>query len=361
MAVEAPVPWDKVTTLDGIESDTSPPPLNILIIGSGPFASDTLAEILEDGHHIVGVGTPKDRDGKSDPLKTSAKELGISNTFNQGELQKESFADEISSMKPDLIIGANLTATIKPHVYNSAPAGMIAFHPSFLPEYKGRNAINEQLIDGAERYGNPYPDTDLFGLTCYRIEDDGDPSKLDSGRIIGQVMIEDPNHHNAGSIYREVLADIGVRLMRDSVRKIANEYAEGKVYSGEEQSSEGSYDYPHTKQDAQIDWNKSAEEIDNLIRGSQNTPGAWTKFEGLPIPITLFDSSKVYGPTLNPGKVTIDDNGMTIEAGQGLVFVKTLQEEGQDASGKKKPRMNPFAYTHQNGNDLSHFEAKSQE
>lgn len=321
MAVEAPILWENVNVINDVESP-NPPPLNILVIGSGPFASQTLQELYADNHNIKGVVAPKIRDGKRiDSLRTTAEELEISDVSNLGLIQNERFAEKIKNMGIDLIVGANLTATVKPHIQNSTPLGVVAFHPSMLPDFKGRSAINWQIINAE----NNKEGVDYFGLSCYRIEDDGDPSKIDSGRLIGQIMLEVPNIHTAASIYKDILADFGVRLMRDSVRKIAQKYAKGEIYLGEEQKGEGSYQPPLAREMTRIDWTQPAYKVRNLIRGSQNNPKAWTTIDGESEEISLMDAQVVKWKTKNPGRTKlIDDTGILIEAGDGLILAQSM-------------------------------------
>lgn len=333
MAVERPVSWNEVSTLTGPEEYLATPPLNIMIIGQGPFAVDVMNELREDGHNITGVVAPMTKVGKKDDaLRTAAIDahLGV---HNLGKLKSTAFSDEITKTNTDLIVGANLTATILPHIPNGAPQGMVAFHPSLLPEYKGKSAINWQLING-ETTSDGY---NMIGLSSYRIEDDGDPSKIDSGRIIGQVVVEAHDSHTSASVYREILSDVGVRLMRDSVRRIAHDHSNGVDYGGDVQESEGTAQPPIERDHTRIDWSQPANKIYNLIRGAQNSPGAWTTSNG--DEITLFDASLLEGPTINPGKATLGDKNIQIETGQGIVTVQTLQGKIPSIESVKPSRL----------------------
>jgi methionyl-tRNA formyltransferase len=90
--------------------------------------------------------------------------------------------------------------------------------------------------------------------------------------------------------------------------------------------SRATYESWCKKSDAQIDWNRSAGEIYNLIRGTNPQPGAWTTYKGKTLQI--YDSARVeaYGRT---GEIVeITDNGFVVVAGRGGILVQRVRPEG---------------------------------
>ncbi len=92
----------------------------------------------------------------------------------------------------------------------------------------------------------------------------------------------------------------------------------------------GSYEGWCRKEDAEIDWNKPAGEIYNLIRGCNPQPGAWTTCNGNVVQI--FDSALIAETGATPGEITaLSEQGMTVAASDGRILIKRVRSQG----GKK--------------------------
>lgn len=334
-SMEAPTP-----EVLSVSPETKPiHPFNVLIVGSGPFASDTMTALMHDGQNIVGIAIPKTKEGeKPDRFRTFASEMGYPDdkTFNLGELRKPEFADTIKGLGVDLIVGANLTAKIRPHIPEAAPAGMIAFHPSLLGDNAGMSAIPSRIIqmnDADEAAGKSDEEIDntpdTFGLSCYRIENDSNSKKLDSGRIIQQYVIEmDSNEYTSAGAYSQVLAELGVKLLSESVQKVAKEYAEGRIYWGEAQEGEGSYEDPITKSDVKIDWNELYFRVHNKVRAGKNNPLASTTVRTPKgeFNINIHEAKRVRDGSQEPALIKrIDDEGIQASTRRNSILITKAQ------------------------------------
>lgn len=329
----------RVDLLVPIDSDTSIPSLNVVVMGKGPFAKETLNGLLDAGHNVVSVFGPTYPKGSTpDAVRDEAIKKNIPD-YKFSSLKEYKTVKMLENLKPDLIIGANLTAFIDEHIANIAPLGMFGFHPSLLPEYRGLSAIPWQIIDGKEE----------IGMTCYvigrdeqldphtlqtekilpkgsRVNDENDVS--DIGPILAQTVVQlSEGERTSSTAYSKKVAKQGVAFVVDTANRLAVAFGEGKIVRGQKQvKGEGSYQPPLLKEHVRIDWETGATEIDALIRGSQYNPGAWTQKENGEEMVTLYDSKVYEGPVKASGKIeSISGSEVIIAAGAGLVGVTSMR------------------------------------
>lgn len=330
---------NRVDVTTPILPETSIPSLNVVLMGKGPFAKDTLNGLLNAGHNVVRVFGPATLEGKApDPIRDAAIDKNIAN-YKFSSLKEYKRVKDLEDLKPDLIIGANLTAYIEEHITKIATLGMFGFHPSLLPEYRGSSAIPWQIIDGKEE----------IGMTCYVIGRDEllPPTKnqperklpkgsqvnhskdvSDFGPILAQSVAKlSEGERTSSTAYSKKVAKLGVEFVIDTTNRLAVAFSEGKIIRGQKQvKGEGSYQPPLLKAYTGINWENSATEIDALIRGSQYNPGAWTKKENGQEMITLYDSKVYEGPTKTVAKIeAVVGNEVVISTGAGLVGVTSMR------------------------------------
>ena len=128
-----------------------------------------------------------------------------------------------------------------------------------------------------------------------------------------------------GSLYFDRLFPLGVEAMVESVELVRRGDAPRVV----QDESQTTYEGWCTDEDAQIDWEKPAGEVYNLVRGSNPRPGAHTTIRGEML--RLFDSELLpAGPEAAPGTVTaVSDAGFEVDAQGGRLLVKRVQATRQ--------------------------------
>ncbi len=323
-----------------IDSKSTIPSLNVVLMGKGPFANDALKGLLDAGHNVVSVFGPATLDGKDpDAVRKTADDNKIAN-HKFSSLKEYKTVENLQSLKPDLIIGANLTAFIEDHIANIATLGMFGFHPSSLPEFRGSSAIPWQIIDGK----------DEIGMTCYvigrdeqleltanqperklpkgsRVNDTKDIS--DKGPILAQTVVKlSEGERTSSTAYSKKISKLGVAFVVDTTNRLAVAFGEGKIVRGQKQiKGEGSYQPPLLKEHVRINWSNGATEIDALIRGSQFNPGAWTQYKDAKKNITLYEPIVYEGPTITGGKIeNITNEEVRISAlGGGILGIKSMR------------------------------------
>ena len=147
---------------------------------------------------------------------------------------------------------------------------------------------------------------------------------LDTGPILLQKEVDIGPDDTLGSVYFDKLFPLGVEAMMEAIEQVRD----GKAPKQAQDPDDGSYEGWCRKQDVEIDWSKSTDEVYNLIRGANPQPGAWTTNGGAEVKI--FDSRKAEGSG-EPGTVlAIGDDGVVIATADGAIrAIKVRADAGK--------------------------------
>lgn len=284
--------------------------MRIIVNGQQAFGKSVLEALLNRNENIVGVYCAPDKEGRpEDPLKAFAVEQGLP-VFQPKSFRKEEVWEQIRSLKPDLGVMAYVTLFVPEEALHIPTHGTIQYHPSLLPDHKGPSSINWPIIFGRKK----------TGLSIFW-PDNG----LDTGPILLQKEVDIGPDDTLGTIYFNHLFQMGVDAMLEGIDLVKA----GNAPKIPQDPEAGSYEGWCKAEDAEINWNKPAQEVYNLIRGTNPQPGAWTKYQGKTLQI--FDSGLVDENTggAAPGEITsITDEGFTVAAQGGQVLIKRVRPEG---------------------------------
>jgi methionyl-tRNA formyltransferase len=285
--------------------------MRLIVNGQQAFCKATIDAIVEKGtDEIVAVYTAPDKEGRPvDAAKEAAEAHGIP-CIQPDNYSDAAVLEEMRSFDADLMVMAYMIIFVPEEARNVPKHGSICFHPSLLPAHRGPSSINWPIIWGRTE----------TGLTIF-YPDDG----LDEGEILLQKHVDIEPDATLGSIYFDKIFPMGVAACLEAIDLIRD----GKAPRIAQDDSKATYEGWANKKIAQVDWNRSVDEVYNLIRGCDPQPGAWTTLNGEEV--QLYDCRKVeaYGRT---GKVhAIDDDGFVITAGLGGVKVGRVRPAG----GKK--------------------------
>lgn len=283
--------------------------MRIILIGQAAFAEKTLDKLLSKGEEVLAVFCfPDAPGGKIDPVKQRALQLGIP-VHQHKTLKTPEVTEQFVSLKADLAILAFVSQIIPPPVFNAPQFGSICYHPSLLPKYRGRTAINWALIRGET----------VTGLTIFWLD-----KGIDTGPILLQKEVRvDPND-TTGTLYFNKLFPLGIEAIGEAVDLIKA----GNPPRIAQDESKATYDPPCGDEHAKIDWSKPANELYNLIRGCDPQPGAHTIWQGKRV--------RVFDARLRPGNVSAapgevvdigaDEIAVALEG--GTLAVKRMRGEG---------------------------------
>ena len=283
--------------------------MRIILIGQAVFAEKTLEKLVNKGEEVVAVFCPPDAPGgKFDPIKQRALQLNIP-VHQQKSMKGPEVLEKFVALKADLAILAFVTQIVPPPVFNAPRFGSICFHPSLLPKYRGRSAINWALINGEAKTG-----ISLFWV------DEG----IDTGPLLLQKEVAVDPEDTTGTLYFNKLFAVGVEAIAEAVDLIKA----GNPPRIVQDESRANYDPPCGDEHAKIDWLKPAQTVYNLIRGCDPQPGAHTTWQGKMV--RLYECRlEREAASAQPGQVVaIEDETLRIAAPGGTITAKKARGEG---------------------------------
>lgn len=286
----------------------------IIFFGSPRFAVPSLKALVEAGEDVVLVVTQPDKiRGRGNkilptPVKVLARELNIE-VLEPLSLKDESLRDRFMKIRPEFIIVVAYGKILPGKILKIPASGCINLHASLLPKYRGAAPIQWAIIRGEEKTG-----------VTTMLMDEG----LDTGPVFLKKELRIDNEDNAESLGVK-LSEIGASLLIETIRGIREGILEPVPQEGEP-----SYAPPLKKEDGNIDWNKSAMEIFNLIRGTYPWPGAHCIIAGERV--RILKAMPLNDSRVRPGyieRVTRDE--LLIGTGKGLLSILEIQPSGRSA------------------------------
>ena len=282
----------------------------IALIGQAAFGESVLNALVEHGENIVGVFCPPDREGRpADPIKTAAEAHDIP-VLQFRRMRNQDCIDAFLALNADLCVMAFVTDIVPDAILEAPAQGTIQYHPSLLPLHRGPSSINWPIIFGREK----------TGLTIFW------PDKgLDTGPVLLQKETPIGPDDTLGSVYFGRLFPMGVDAMVEAVDMVKA----GNAPRIEQNHDDATYEGWCRAENVVIDWDKPVDEIYNMIRGSDPSPGSGSTFGD--DSVRFFRASKSEGDTGGAGgEVTeITDEGFRIAANGGSIFVGRVQQGRQ--------------------------------
>jgi methionyl-tRNA formyltransferase len=290
--------------------------MKIVYMGTPEFAVPSLVALNNDKQiEVEAVVTQPDRkSGRGQrvhysDIKEQALDLDLKIMQSENVNQKD-FLNKLKQLEPDFIVVVAFGQKLSPELLAVPKYGCINLHASLLPEYRGSSPIHRAIIDGKKVTGN---------TTMYMAEgwDDGD--------IIYQQQVEISEDETVGELHDE-LAEKGAELLLKTLKDVK----EGEAPRISQDDSEATFAYKIDKSLGEIDWNKSAQDIHNLIRGVNPWPGAYTELNDERIKIwksslTQQDNSDYQSGTIIKAD---QDAGILVQTGDGILAIEKLQLPG---------------------------------
>lgn len=288
--------------------------MKIIYMGTPDFAVPALDALQQNDHQILCVVTQPDkaRDrGKKlhfPPVKERAVELGIPVLQPEKIKGNEEFLQQIKSMAPEAIIVAAYGKILPLELLQIPQYGCINIHASLLPKYRGAAPIHRCIIDGEKE----------TGVTLMYMEEG-----LDTGDMIAASKTEVGRKTTA--MLHDELAKMGAELLINCLPAIEN----GTVERTKQDDSQATYAPMVFKKDGQIDFTKTPEEIDYLVRGFNSWPGAYTLYQGQPMKV--WEVEPLTEPSTEPFGMVLDvsEKGIKVSAGGAKLLLTKIQMPGK--------------------------------
>jgi len=287
--------------------------MKIVFMGTPDFAVPCLEKLIEIGQQVVGVFTQTDKKvGRKQILTPSeVKVCAVSHSipvFQPKTLRDGMALDILKELEPDLIVVTAYGKILPEEIINFPKYGCINIHASLLPKYRGAAPIQWSIINGDS----------VTGVTSMQMD-----VGLDTGNIILQKKLEIGDNETAGELF-ERLSILGADVLEETVKMLLD----GSLVSFKQDDSKATYVTQLDKSFSPVDFNKTALQVHNLVRGLNPWPSA--SFNIGNERLKLWET-KVSGATAcSPGTVIESDKKLIVACGEGTsVELLTVQPEGK--------------------------------
>ena len=290
--------------------------MEIVFMGTPDIAKAVLQSIFESKHKILAVVTqpdkPKGRGNEivASPVKQYAVEQEIP-VYQPVTLKDEEFMEILRSLKPELIIVAAFGQLLTREVLAIPKFGCINVHASLLPKYRGAAPIQRCIIDGEIE----------TGITIMQMD-----AGIDTGDMLDKAVIPIALDETGGSLHNKLAKEAGPLLLK-TLGKLEN----GSLQPEKQDDKTSNYAAILTKAEGNIDFSKSAVEIERRIRGMTPWPSAYTKWNGKTLKFWSA-SAETENLTMKtePGTVClVSKEVFYVKTGDGLLKLMEVQLEGK--------------------------------
>ncbi len=289
--------------------------MNIVFMGTPQFAVSSLQKLYENGHNIKLVITQPDKPFgrgkkiKKSEVKEKAEELGLE-VFQPLKIKTEDSVSVIKNFNPDLIVVIAYGQILSKDILDIPKFGCINVHASLLPKLRGAAPINWSIINGDEKTG-----------VTTMLMDVG----LDTGDMLLKEEVEITKNMTAGELH-DILSEVGSELLINTINKIEDK----TIVRVEQDHSISTYAPLLKKETSLINWNESAKNVHNMVRGLNPDQIAYFIYDDKNV--------KVYKTTYNndvckhePGTVIrADKTGIYVVTSDGIIIIKELQMPGKN-------------------------------
>lgn len=291
--------------------------MKIIFMGTPDFAVGTLEALIEAGHEVVLAVTQPDKPkGRGKEMQyTPVKECALKHdipVFQPRRVREEECIEELRKYNADIMVVVAFGQILPKEILEMCTYGCVNVHASLLPKYRGSAPIQWAIIDGEE----------VTGVTTMQM-DEG----LDTGDMLLKTEVTIEPKETGGSLF-DKLADAGAKLCVETLEALQNKTVT-PIPQGETTTA---YAKMLDKQLGNIDWNKTAVQIERLIRGLTPWPSAYTNWNEKVMKIWDAEVSAIDIETEDAKAGTIvkvEKDAFYVQTGEGLLKVCELQIPGK--------------------------------
>jgi len=298
--------------------------MKLAFFGTPQFAAVALQRLIDSHHRIALVVTQPDKPtgrGRKiapPPVKELALSAGLA-VEQPASVKKPEFADRIRGLELDAAIVVAYGRILPAPLLTIPRFGFLNIHGSLLPKYRGAAPIQWAVARGERQ----------TGVSIMQVEEG-----LDSGPVIDEVAVDILDDDDARSVH-DILAFTGADLLLRTLDEIERT---GRVESVAQDHALATHAPIIKREDARIDWNRSAEEVVCLVRGFVLWPGAYAEKDGVEIKFLGAEAASpdwVDAPWKSeriPVGAVVDvvkGRGFVVKTGDGLVLVTRIKPAGK--------------------------------
>ena len=285
--------------------------MRVVFMGTPDIAAACLKKIIADGFDVVGVYTQPDRPkGRGMKMVMSpTKEVALAHNipvFQPENFRADADVQALADLKPDVCAVVAYGRILPQRVLDIPAKGCVNIHASILPEYRGSAPYQWAVLDGKTE----------TGVTAQHMV-----REMDAGDIIDVAKTPIGENETAGELL-DRLAVLGADLLSNTLAS----FAAGTVSRTPQDAAGISFAPMLDKTMCPIDWNKTAQQVHNQVRGLHPWPVATMELKGKKFNV---HATRIVEGSGQPGEILgLTKTGLRIACGEGAVEVISLQAEG---------------------------------
>ena len=299
--------------------------MKVIFMGTPEFSVPCLERLISDGEEVVGVFTQPDKPkGRGYELSFSpVKECALKHNipvFQPNSMKDGKALEIINDLKPDLSVVVAFGKILPKEILYAPKYNSVNIHASLLPSYRGAAPIQWSILNGEKKTG-----------VTSMLMDEG----IDTGDMLIKSEVEISENMTAGELHDE-LSLLGAEVLSETIKGLKS----NNLYPVKQDDSLSNYSPMLSKELCPIDFNRTAQEIHNQIRGLSPWPVATAKLNGKTV--------KIHSSAINnektgiPGVVAEADSVITVGCGDNkCIDIFELQLEG-----KKRMKAKDFLLGH---------------
>ncbi|MBE5885771.1 MAG: methionyl-tRNA formyltransferase [Lachnospiraceae bacterium] len=288
--------------------------MKVVYMGTPDFAVGALESIIKAGHEVVLVVTQPDKPkGRGKEMQmTPVKQCALAHdipVFQPVKIKEKDAVDYLKTFEADIFVVAAFGQILSSEILHMPKYGCVNIHASLLPMYRGAAPIQAVIINKEKE----------TGVTIMQM-DEG----LDTGDMLMKEVIPIEADETGESLH-DKLSELGANMIVKALAAIED----GSITATPQGDGKTCYASMLKKEMGCIDWNKSADDIEHLVRGLYPWPGTYTFLNGKMMKLCKVALSEVPVDG-KPGEIClVTKDCLAVNTGEGTLEIRELQPEGK--------------------------------
>ncbi|MGX3065690.1 methionyl-tRNA formyltransferase [Ursidibacter arcticus] len=291
--------------------------LNIIFAGTPDFAATHLQTLLNSQHNVIAVYTQPDKPAgrgkklQASPVKQLAEQHNIP-VYQPKSLRKEEAQAELQALNADVMVVVAYGLILPEAVLNAPKYGCLNVHGSLLPRWRGAAPIQRAIWAGDNETGITIMQMDIG---------------LDTGDMLYKVTTPITPTETSATLYAKL-----AELAPPALIEVLNGLENGQFSPEKQQDELANYAEKLTKEEAKLDWNLTACQLERNIRAFNPAPIAYLTLvrEGVEERIKIYQANVLPHQAKTAGTIlAVDKNGIQIATQEGVLNITQLQPAGK--------------------------------
>ena len=293
-------------------------PLNIIFAGTPDFAAQHLQALIDSPHNVIAVYTQPDKPAgrgkklQASPVKQLAEQHQIP-VYQPKSLRKPETQAELTALHADVMVVVAYGLILPQAVLDAPTYGCLNVHGSLLPRWRGAAPIQRAIWAGDKQ----------TGVTIMQMD-----AGLDTGDMLHKVFCDIDLQDTSADLYHK-LAEIAPNALIE----VLNHLTDGTFIAEPQDDTQSNYAEKLSKEEAKLDWQLSAAQLERNIRAFNPWPMAYlqlTDEQGNPQTLKVYQATVLPSVSQTPGTIiSADKNGIQIATADGVLNLLQLQPAGK--------------------------------